>query len=142
MKSRQRPTAEQKRGVRERASGICEYCRSQEDFATESSSIEHVIPASQSGETVPENLALACQGCNNHKYAKTSAPDPVDGKHVPLYHPRRQHWEEHFRWSENFQEIIGLTPTGRATVIAIQMNRHNLINLRRVLYVLGEHPPK
>jgi hypothetical protein len=37
--------------------------------------------------------------------------------------------------------IIGLTPTGRATIEALHLNRANVVNLRRVLYALGEHPP-
>jgi hypothetical protein len=37
-------------------------------------------------------------------------------------------------------EIIGLTPTGRATVSALQLNRAEVINLRRILFAVGEHP--
>ena len=78
----------------------------------------------------------------SHKYTKTSAPDPADGQIVPLYHPRLQQWNEHFRWSVDFLEVIGVTPTGRATVVALKLNRRNLLNLRKAMFVLGEHPPK
>lgn len=139
---RQRPDAEQKRVVRQRARGICEYCQSQEDFATESFSIEHTIPVSSGGETKLENLALACQGCNSHKYIKTSGEDPSDGTAVALFNPRQQKWEDHFQWNENYLEIIGITPCGRATVSTLKLNRQRLINLRRAVYALGEHPPK
>jgi hypothetical protein len=37
--------------------------------------------------------------------------------------------------------IIGLTPIGRTTVEALQLNREGVVNLRRVLYAMGEHPP-
>ncbi len=47
----------------------------------------------------------------------------------------------HFAWSADFSLIIGLTPTGRATVEALQLNREGVVNLRRALYALGEHPP-
>jgi hypothetical protein len=60
---------------------------------------------------------------------------------APLYHPRQDRWREHFAWSEDFIEIIGLTPTGRATVTALQLNRTGLVHLRRVLYLVEEHPP-
>lgn len=140
--ARQRPVAAQSRAVRERAKGICEYCQSQENFATESFSVEHIVPVALDGETVLQNLALACQGCNSHKYTKTTAPDPTDDQLVPLYHPRQQRWADHFRWSENFLEIIGITATGRATVVALKLNRPRLVNLRRAVYGLGEHPPK
>ena len=66
-----RVTAEQRQAVLERARGCCEYCKSQVRFATQSFSIEHIIPRHAGGETTLDNLALACQGCNNHKYTKT-----------------------------------------------------------------------
>jgi 5-methylcytosine-specific restriction endonuclease McrA len=55
-----------KNKVIERAQGTCEYCRSQARFATQAFSIEHIKPQSKGGETSLDNLALACQGCNNH----------------------------------------------------------------------------
>jgi hypothetical protein len=135
-----RVTAQQKKVVAERANGCCEYCRSQVRFAIQPFSIEHIIPRSAGGETVLDNLALSCQGCNNHKYNKTEGRDPVSGDTVPLYHPRKQRWSNHFAWNEDFTLIIGLTPTGRSTVEALQLNREGVVNLRRVLYAMGEHP--
>ncbi len=75
-----------------------------------------------------------------HKYAKTEAPDPVTGKSVPLFHPRRQQWTNHFAWSKDYTLVIGQTPTGRATVEALQLNRDGNVNLRRLLYAAGVHP--
>jgi HNH endonuclease len=109
--------------------------------ATHPFSVEHIVPKALSGEASPENLALACQGCNNHKYNKTHARDPVSAAIVPLYHPRRDRWQIHFAWSDDFAIIVGLTPTGRATVEALHLNRSGVVNLRRTLYVLGKHPP-
>jgi hypothetical protein len=136
-----RVTAQQKKAVAERANGCCEYCRSQVRFAIQPFSIEHIIPRSAGGETVLDNLALSCQGCNNHKYNKTEGRDPVSGDTVPLYHPRKQRWSNHFAWNDDFTLIIGLTSTGRSTVEALQLNRKGVVNLRRVLYTMGEHPP-
>jgi hypothetical protein len=85
---------------------------------------------------------LSCQGCNNHKYNRTRAPDPVSDQSVPLFHPRRQRWADHFAWSNDSTQILGLTPTGRATVEALQLNRPALVNLRRVLVEACEHPPE
>jgi hypothetical protein len=87
------------------------------------------------------NLALSCQGCNNHKYDKMEARDPVGRRLVPIYHPRQQPWQEHFVWNEDFSLILGITPVGRATVLALHLNRPGLVALRRVLVSLGEHPP-
>jgi len=136
-----RVKAEQRQAVVGRARGCCEYCRSQACFAIQPFSVEHIIPRSRGGETALDNLALACQGCNNHKYTKTQARDPVTGDIVSLYNPRRQRWRDHFAWNEDFTLIVGLTRVGRATVEALQLNREALVNLRRILYAAGEHPP-
>lgn len=127
--------------VVERARGCCEYCRSQAHYATQRFSAEHITPRSRNGQTESDNLALACQGCNNHKYDKIEARDPVSGQLAPLFHPRRDRWAAHFAWSDDFTLIIGLTPTGRATVDALHLNREGVVNLRRLLYAIGEHPP-
>lgn len=136
-----RVSAQLKREVAERAKGCCEYCRSQASFAVQSFSVEHIIPKSKRGKTQSDNLALACQGCNNHKYNKIEGRDPITGKTTSLYHPRTHLWQDHFAWNDDFTFIIGLTSTGRATIETLQLNRAELINLRRVLYAMGEHPP-
>jgi hypothetical protein len=135
------PVQEQ-RIIAERAQGRCEYCQSLANYATQSFAIEHVIPISLGGETILNNLALACSGCNGHKYNKITAPDPVDGTLVPLYHPRLQQWHEHFSWNEDYTLVVGLTSTGRATVEVLQLNRQGVVNLRRLLIFIGQHPPK
>ncbi len=136
-----RSTAEEKRYVEQRAQGCCEYCRSQLRFAMQPFSVEHIEPRSREGGWSVENLAFSCQGCNNHKYTKTEGPDPITGQVVPLFHPRRQRWSDHFGRSADCTQVIGLTPNGRATVEALHLNRPGLVNLRRVLFAAGEHPP-
>jgi hypothetical protein len=130
-----------KQAIIDRANGCCEYCRSQARFSMQSFSIEHIIPLSANGETIFENLALACQGCNNYKYNKTMGGNPVSRELVSLFHPRQQHWKDHFTWNDDYTLIIGLTPTGRATVTTLKLNRDGLVDLRRILFPIGEHPP-
>jgi HNH endonuclease len=130
-----------KQQVFDRAQGICEYCRCQARFAMGPLVIEHIFPLSQGGTTVAENLALACQGCNNYKYNKTEALDPISSQLVPLFHPRQMAWNDHFAWSEDTTLMIGLTPTGRATVALLRTNRPGVVNLRQVLQMAGQHPP-
>jgi hypothetical protein len=134
-------TAQERRLIAERARGRCEYCRSPVNFATQSFSVEHILPVSRGGETILDNLALACPGCNGHKYTKIEAVDPADEALIPLYNPRTQRWWDHFSWNEDFTRIIGLTPAGRATVNALRMNRLGVMNMRRVLFASGLHPP-
>ena len=127
--------------VATRAEFCCEYCRSQERFAVQSFSVEHIEPRSRDGPDDLENLAFACQGCNNHKYTRTHALDPVTGTEVVLFHPRVHRWREHFTWSEDCSEVFGVTPIGRATVAALRLNRAGVVNLRKVLFAAGLHPP-
>jgi hypothetical protein len=134
-------TTKLKEAVKVRADNCCEYCFSQEKFATQGFSIEHIYPLSKGGQTNFDNLALACQGCNNHKYNKTQGKDSISGEIIPLYHPRQQNWLDHFSWSDDYTLIIGLTPVGRVTVEVLRLNRQGLVNLRRILYAMGEHPP-
>lgn len=130
-----------KKIIIERANGLCEYCRSQARFSTQAFSVEHIIPISCGGETILDNLALACQGCNNHKYTKTMGLNPISGEMVPLYNPRKEPWQMHFNWNDDYTLIIGITPIGCATVETMKLNREGLVNLRRLLYSIGEHPP-
>lgn len=136
-----RVTSRQRRAVAKRANSCCEYCRSQESYSPQTLAVEHIIPLYRGGETELDNLAYSCQGCNNHKFTKIEARDPRSNEVVPLFHPRQQRWNDHFTWSEDATMIIGLTPTGRATIEALKLNRANLINFRRVLRAVGKHPP-
>ncbi len=127
--------------VFQRAHGCCEYCKCQADYATQSFAIDHTIPFAKGGSNDPDNLALTCPGCNSHKSVKVEATDPLTQQMVLLFHPRQHLWTDHFDWDESFAQIIGLTPTGRATVEALHMNRPQLVRLRTALFILGEHPP-
>lgn len=110
-----------------------------EDFSTDVFNIEHVVPLSQAGTSSDENLAYSCEGCNANKHYYTTGTDPETGTTVPLFHPRNNAWEEHFSWSEG---LVGLTPTGRATISLLQMNRPGLVNLRKALLAYGAHPDR
>ena len=140
MPSEHVPTA-LRRQVRARARGLCEYCRCPAHFTTAAFHCEHIQPREAGGETTLENLAWACPWCNACKYTKTHAPDPQTGRLVPLFHPRRQRWSRHFTWDKDFMVIRGRTTTGRATVAVLHLNRLELLNLRRALRAVGEHPP-
>src|SRR5262249_11964949 len=97
-----------RRQVSERAKYCCEYCKSQARFAMQALSVDHIEPRSRRGKTSLSNLAFACQGCNNHKYKRTQARDPLTEQMVPLFHPRRHRWRDHFTWNADSTLIIGL----------------------------------
>jgi len=127
--------------VFDRACGLCEYCRSQAKYATDPLVIDHIDPVSRGGQTVAGNLALSCQTCNNYKYTKIEAVDPVTEQLVLLFHPRQMSWTDHFIWNENAIQMVGITPIGRATIALLQTNRDGVMNIRRILTIMGEHPP-
>ena len=131
-----------RRVVAERAGWCCEYCKSQEKFSPQPFTLDHFIPKSKSGNDDSENLVLACHGCNGSKLDKTEALDPLTKTLVPLFNPRVETWAEYFAWDGTFTRILGMTPVGRATVIALKLNRKQLTNLREFLVLFGEHPPK
>jgi hypothetical protein len=47
---------------------------------------------------------------------------PITHRKVKLFNPRRQAWVRHFAWTPDGVYITGLTVTGRATVVALQLN--------------------
>lgn len=130
-----------KKIVRERAKFCCEYCLARLEYSPDVFSIEHIIPKSKNGTDEIENLALSCQTCNNYKHTATHAIDSVSGLPAILFHPRNNLWTEHFIWSENLTQMIGITPTGRATVARLKLNRESLMNFRKVLHAANLHPP-
>ena len=68
-----------------------------------------------------DNLALACVSCLLRKGDRFHATDPGTGETVPLFSPRQDQWETHFKWRGT--EIIALTAVGRATIAALDLNR-------------------
>jgi hypothetical protein len=107
---------------------------SQEAYATQSFSVEHIVPFSAQGKMTSSNLALACQGCNNFKYDKITALDPVSHQVAQLFHPRRDNWHAHFIWNHDCTLIVGLTPTGRATVAGMFFPPCTIIGERYLLF--------
>ncbi|MCB0200748.1 MAG: HNH endonuclease [Anaerolineae bacterium] len=134
-------SSEKTRTVIARAQNRCEYCQSPAEYATDTFAVDHIRPVSRGGTNDLDNLALACTGCNGRKYNKQDALDPAGGELVSLFDPRSQNWTEHFCWSEDYSRILGLTPTGRATVEALQLNRIGVVNIRKVLFLIDKHPP-
>ena len=129
-----------RREVAKRARYLCEYCQTQRRIVV-SMQIDHIIPQSAGGATQFDNLCLACSGCNGYKLDYQFGFDPLTGIDAPLFHPRQQHWDDHFRWSDDSLRLIGLTAIGRATVSRLRINRAEAIESRRVWVGVGKHPP-
>ena len=112
-----------------RAGNRCEYCRLAQQGQEATFHVDHILPRAAGGRTGTANLALACVSCSLRKEARRSAIEPKSNRRVALFHPRRQRWRDHFRWEG--LRIVGLTPTGRATVAALQMNRPLILAIRQ-----------
>jgi HNH endonuclease len=120
----------------------CAYCHTLTAITGARLVIDHIVPEAAGGQTVRENLCVACHSCNEFKGAQVAVPDPTTGQQVRLFHPRQQHWQEHFCWSEHGSHIIGLTAVGRATVVALNMNHPLIVEARGRWVQVGWHPPQ
>ena len=118
---------ESDRRVRAAAKNRCGYCLSPQQLVMARLEIEHIIPVSKGGSSDESNLWLACPLCNGHKAGKTTESDPVTGETVVLFNPRNQIWAEHFAWSKEGIRIVGRTPAGRATVIALHLDNDSML---------------
>jgi HNH endonuclease len=121
--------------VTRRAENRCEYCRLSQQCQEATFHIDYIFPVTSGGEAIAENLALACVSCSLRKSAKETAIDPQTKKEVPIFHPRRDIWKEHFRW--NNVKIEGLTEIGRATVNSLNLNRSLILAIRQEEILLG-----
>jgi len=127
--------------IRSQFANCCAYCLTAEFLTATTFEFEHIIPLSAGGQTISANLALACPSCNRYKASRQDAIDVATGLSVSLFHPQQQAWHDHFAWSPDFTEILGLTAIGRATCTVLKMNRPPLQRVRKMWTKLGEHPP-
>jgi hypothetical protein len=128
--------------VREAAKNRCGYCQSLQKYVLGVLEIEHIIPKASGGNDNEENLWLSCRLCNSYKGIQTKATDPISDQTVQLFNPRTQKWSQHFTWSEDSAYIVGSTPCGRATVLALQLNNIYAVTVRQAWTSVGWHPPQ
>src|SRR5215510_815194 len=98
--------------VWQRAQQRCEYCHFPADISLLPFQIDHIIAEKHGGPTTAENLALSCERCNSHKSPNIAGY--LDGKHVPLFNPRKDRWADRFAWDG--PALVGKTPVGKVTI--------------------------
>lgn len=131
------------RRIREVARNRCGYCLSPQHLVMARLEIEHIIPLARQGSNDESNLWLACPLCNRYKSDKTTAIDPETKTEVLLFNPRTQVWREHFQWADDGIRIVGRTPIGRATVLALHLSDDpDALEVRRYWVLAGWHPPQ
>lgn len=126
--------------IAERARHRCEFCRAPEAINNFPFEVEHVIPTSQEGTNEDSNLALACRSCNVFKRDYVVELDIVTNQLVSLFHPRNDNWETHFFVDAESGVILGLSPTGRVTIVRLRMNSSRQVTARLAWSRLGLFP--
>lgn len=129
-----------RRRIWRRADHRCEYCLiPQEATPFFTFHVEHIIAKQHVAETADESqLALACNRCNAYKGPNLSSVDPETRQIVLLFNPRQDPWREHFTILDG--EVLGRTPSGRATVRLLNMNALNRVELRQEWVKVEELP--
>jgi hypothetical protein len=127
-----------KHEVIERAGGRCEYCLLHQQDSIKTHEVDHIAARKHGGETDSENLCLSCVNCNRHKGSDLTSLDPETGEIIPLFHPRRDMWDDHFRLDG--PRIVPLTAKGRVTAFLLQMNVPDRLIEREILIRLGRYP--
>ena len=133
----QRVSAKLRQQVQRQAAKRCEYCLIHEDDSYAAHQIDHVLARKHGGATTQSNLAYACMLCNRYKGSDVAALDPDTQEIVPLFHPRRQQWKDHFLLQG--ATIVPLSGIGRATVALLRINSTERLLERQELIEAGRY---
>lgn len=124
--------------VAERALFKCEYCLIREEDMVFPYQIDHIISKKHKGGSEMDNLAFACSMCNQFKGTDIASCLTPNGAVIPLFHPRKQDWEDHFKYLNG--EILAKTEVGEATAQLLHFNSSDRIMLRKLLEQVGRYP--
>lgn len=119
-----------------RAKSRCEYCQLSQEGQEATFHVDHIVPIISDGETISENLTLACVSCSLRKGAREFVA--VTGSETRIFHPREDNWNDHFRWDGVV--LFGTTEKGEATVELLNLNRRLILAIREEEVFLGRHP--
>jgi hypothetical protein len=107
--------------VENRAENLCEYCLIPIEETYFGGEIDHIISLKHNGQTILENLALACQPCNRNKGSDLGSNAEASNILTRFYNPRIDDWSEHFQVNED-AEITSLTEIGEVTIRILKFN--------------------
>jgi len=124
--------------VANRAGHRCEYCLIHEDDAGFPHQVDHVVSRKHGGTSVSLNLAYSCVLCNRHKGTDIASIDQKTGELVPLFHPRRERWSDHFFLDGDL--IQPRSEIGAVTVRLLLLNSPERVAERQLLHSLGRYP--
>lgn len=122
--------------IRERANARCEYCRTPDQYSSNSFQVDHIIPVKRHGGSDDiSNMAWACPHCNRTKETDVGGYDEMKAL-TPLYNPRIQSWDDHFHMDETAR-IIGRTSVGKVTIQLLNLNDQLSVYVRLTLIGLN-----
>ena len=117
----------------------CEFCHIPEGILP-----LHVLNLPRQKKDTPnalQNYCVICEHCYKAKGNRVEGVDPRSGKIIPLFHPRKDIWKQHFSWEIDHITIKGLTIVGRATVAITRMNSESMLERRKQGLRDGWHQP-
>lgn len=124
--------------VMERANHCCEYCRLPLRYSFFRFQVDHIVSIKHGGQTVLENLALACGFCNTNKGSDLGTFLDTPKRLIPFFNPRDDDWREHFEFDGPV--IVAITDAGAATIKIFGFNRVERIMERQILIDAGLYP--
>ena len=83
-------------------------------------------------------MAYACFRCNAWKGTDIGSIDARTGRMIPLFHPRRDRWSDHFEL-RGFV-IEPLTIQGEVTARLLKLNLDRRVAERQLLAAVGRFP--
>ena len=128
-----------RRLVSTRAEHLCEYCLIAIADTFFGGEVDHIVSVKHGGATEAENLAYTCQPCNRNKGSDLGSIYWPSGQLVRFFHPRTDHWADHFALHGAL--IHPLTPIGEVTATILDFNSEERLQERRGLIEQGRYPP-
>ena len=125
--------------VSTRAEHLCEYCLMAIADTFFGGEVDHIVSVKHGGTTAIDNLAYTCQPCNRNKGSDLGSMYWPSGQLVRFFHPRVDHWADHFVWQG--ARISPLTAIGEVTARILDFNSEERLQERHGLIAQGRYPP-
>ena len=126
--------------VWQRASNCCEYCQMPQALDAMTFEVDHIIPLKVGGPTEEHNLALACDSCNKHKDPNLAGIDTEGDQSKAIQCFIRAKMNGHSILNGTDRDFSERPPTGRATLVMLQINLALRVEHREWLIAEGSFP--
>ena len=139
----QRPSARARQAVIRRAKGYCEYCQSPMRYSPDPFAVEHIVPAWQEAAMTPAiwRSPVKAATTSNLWYRGLG---PGHRRHGPAFSSSPAALEPPLSLEPGHHGRRGTNAIPRPCYQRerLRLNREGVVNLRRVLATIGQHPPQ